>query len=241
MLRTILAAALTLTLAGSAIADTAHAQEAVSTLRRANAEKEHADAAIRLQVRRAYTDLRSAQQRIETAQASVTEAPPTRTIYFWRRPRASSRSSRSSIRTTGSTRARSCAQAGWTTEPCSATRRAMPSSRFAPASTGRPGMCKTMPAPKRSRRLAVGAIQPRGLPKPLRCATTTVIAANLMLAPLSLLSHSYFGREECLHPATHHQWLSRILANLQNVFASEGRQNDLSAMGELQKILWDDA
>ena len=58
-------------------ADTAHAQEAVSAVRRANAEKEHADAAIRLQVRRAYTDLRSAQQRIETAQASVTEAEET--------------------------------------------------------------------------------------------------------------------------------------------------------------------
>ncbi|HND51175.1 MAG TPA: transglutaminase-like domain-containing protein [Pirellulaceae bacterium] len=62
------------------------------------------------------------------------------------------------------------------------------------------------------------------------------------LARLSeLTGTSYFGREECLHPATHHQWLSRILANLQNVFASEGRQNDLTAMGELQRILWDDA
>lgn len=60
---------------------------------------------------------------------------------------------------------------------------------------------------------------------------------------LERLSHltgqSYFGREEVLQPATHHQWLARILTNLQNSFASEGRQNDLTAMTELQELLWD--
>ncbi|MEQ1883475.1 MAG: TolC family protein [Bryobacteraceae bacterium] len=52
-------------------------QEAQSAIRRANAEKDRADAAIRLQVRKAFTDLRAAQQRIETAQATVAEAEET--------------------------------------------------------------------------------------------------------------------------------------------------------------------
>jgi len=54
--------------------DTAHIQETQATLRRTNAEKDRAESAIRLQVRRAYTELGSAQQRIETAQATVAEA-----------------------------------------------------------------------------------------------------------------------------------------------------------------------
>ncbi|MEQ1947688.1 MAG: TolC family protein [Bryobacteraceae bacterium] len=58
-------------------ASTSRVQEAKSTLRRANAERDRADGAIRLQVRRAYTDLRAAQQRIETAQASIAEAEET--------------------------------------------------------------------------------------------------------------------------------------------------------------------
>lgn len=62
------------------------------------------------------------------------------------------------------------------------------------------------------------------------------------LSRLSDLSgRHYFGHDECLQPATHRQWLSRILTNLQNTFASEGRQRDLEAMGELQKLLWDSA
>ena len=43
-------------------------------LRRSEAEQERAGSAIRLQVRRAYADLRAADQRIEVAQASVAEA-----------------------------------------------------------------------------------------------------------------------------------------------------------------------
>lgn len=54
-----------------------------------------------------------------------------------------------------------------------------------------------------------------------------------------LTGQNYFGQEQVLQPATHHQWLARILNNLQNSFATEGRQNDLSAMTELQKLLWD--
>lgn len=54
-----------------------------------------------------------------------------------------------------------------------------------------------------------------------------------------LTGQNYFGQEQLLQPATHHQWLARILNNLQNSFAAEGRQNDLSAMSELQKLLWD--
>ncbi len=40
-----------------------------------------------------------------------------------------------------------------------------------------------------------------------------------------------------LAPATHAQWLARILANLQNLFAKEGRHDDLAAMTELQQVL----
>ena len=54
-----------------------------------------------------------------------------------------------------------------------------------------------------------------------------------------LTGQSLHGRDEYLQPATHHQWLSRILTNLQNVFANEGRLADLSAMNELQKLLWE--
>jgi regulator of sirC expression with transglutaminase-like and TPR domain len=41
----------------------------------------------------------------------------------------------------------------------------------------------------------------------------------------------------CLARATHRQWLSRMLANLQAVFASTGRERDLYAMQELQNLL----
>ncbi len=40
-----------------------------------------------------------------------------------------------------------------------------------------------------------------------------------------------------LLPATHHQWIARMLNNLQCVFAAEGRQQDLAAMTELQGLL----
>lgn len=56
-----------------------------------------------------------------------------------------------------------------------------------------------------------------------------------------LTGHNYFGQYELLQPATHHQWLARILANLQNSFATAGRQNDLTAMSELQQLLWETA
>lgn len=54
--------------------DRAHIQEAQAALRRSNAERDRVESAIRLQVLRAYTDVRAAQQRIETAQAAVAEA-----------------------------------------------------------------------------------------------------------------------------------------------------------------------
>ena len=38
-------------------------------------------------------------------------------------------------------------------------------------------------------------------------------------------------------PATHRQWLSRMLNNLQAVFAHAGRERDLYAMQELQGLL----
>ncbi|MCI0333707.1 MAG: transglutaminase-like domain-containing protein [Planctomycetes bacterium] len=40
-----------------------------------------------------------------------------------------------------------------------------------------------------------------------------------------------------LAPATHRQWLSRMLNNLQAVFAHTGRERDLFAMQELQDLL----
>ena len=42
-----------------------------------------------------------------------------------------------------------------------------------------------------------------------------------------------------LSPATHPQWVSRILSNLQTLFANQGKQKDLAAMTELQEALAD--
>ncbi len=54
--------------------DKARIEESKFALRRSEAEQEHASSAIRLQVRRAYAGLHAADQRIEAAKASVTEA-----------------------------------------------------------------------------------------------------------------------------------------------------------------------
>jgi outer membrane protein len=54
--------------------DKARIEESKFELRRSEAQQAHADSAIRLQVRRAYADLRAAGQRIEVANASVAEA-----------------------------------------------------------------------------------------------------------------------------------------------------------------------
>ena len=40
-----------------------------------------------------------------------------------------------------------------------------------------------------------------------------------------------------LQAATHEQWISRILANLQYIYASHNRADDLAAMNELQSLL----
>ncbi len=40
-----------------------------------------------------------------------------------------------------------------------------------------------------------------------------------------------------LQPATHRQWLGRMLASLKNIFTTEGRREDTAAMGELQQLL----
>jgi outer membrane protein TolC len=55
-------------------ADKARIEETRSALRRSAAEKERTDSAIRLQVRRAWADLRAAGQRIESARAAQAEA-----------------------------------------------------------------------------------------------------------------------------------------------------------------------
>jgi len=54
--------------------DRARIQAATQELRRAEAEQEQAGSGIRLEVRRAYADLRAAEQRIAVAQAAVAEA-----------------------------------------------------------------------------------------------------------------------------------------------------------------------
>ena len=40
-----------------------------------------------------------------------------------------------------------------------------------------------------------------------------------------------------LSPASHSQWLSRMLVNLQHIFATRDRRYDLAAMSELQSLL----
>lgn len=54
--------------------DKASIAESAATLHRSQADAQRADSAIQLQVRRAWADLRAAQQRIEVATASVSEA-----------------------------------------------------------------------------------------------------------------------------------------------------------------------
>lgn len=54
--------------------DKARIAESTFALRRSEAERDRADSAIRLQVRRAFADLRAADERIEVARASVAEA-----------------------------------------------------------------------------------------------------------------------------------------------------------------------
>jgi regulator of sirC expression with transglutaminase-like and TPR domain len=44
-------------------------------------------------------------------------------------------------------------------------------------------------------------------------------------------------RGEYLAAATHHQWLTRILGNLRQLFTNEGRLDDLAAMNELAAAL----
>jgi regulator of sirC expression with transglutaminase-like and TPR domain len=43
--------------------------------------------------------------------------------------------------------------------------------------------------------------------------------------------------DELLRPATHRQWLRRMLQNLQHVFSRTGRREDLAAMLELMRLL----
>jgi regulator of sirC expression with transglutaminase-like and TPR domain len=45
------------------------------------------------------------------------------------------------------------------------------------------------------------------------------------------------GSDQWLAPATHRQWLARMLNNLQAIFAHTGRERDLYAIQELQQLL----
>ena len=44
-------------------------------------------------------------------------------------------------------------------------------------------------------------------------------------------------RSQIPRAAKHTQWLSRMLLNLQHIFATRGQQHDLAAMSELQQLL----
>jgi regulator of sirC expression with transglutaminase-like and TPR domain len=64
--------------------------------------------------------------------------------------------------------------------------------------------------------------------------TTTEVAERLPFG--SRLS--FFGQEIAALPvATHRQWISRLIANLQHLFAATGRATDLKAMCELQQLV----
>jgi outer membrane protein TolC len=56
------------------LADKARIEESREWVRRADAGEQRVDSAVRLEVRRAWADLRAAQQRIEVAKAAVAEA-----------------------------------------------------------------------------------------------------------------------------------------------------------------------
>jgi outer membrane protein TolC len=56
------------------MADKARIEESSHWLKRAHADEQRVDSAVRLEVRRAWADLRAAQQRIEVAKAAVAEA-----------------------------------------------------------------------------------------------------------------------------------------------------------------------
>jgi regulator of sirC expression with transglutaminase-like and TPR domain len=43
--------------------------------------------------------------------------------------------------------------------------------------------------------------------------------------------------EDILRTTTHQQWLARMIANLQKIFSTEGHEQDLAAMNELQQSL----
>jgi len=56
------------------LADKARIEESSQSVERAHADEQRTDSAVRLEVRRAWADLRAAQQRIEVAKAAVAEA-----------------------------------------------------------------------------------------------------------------------------------------------------------------------
>ncbi len=52
-----------------------------------------------------------------------------------------------------------------------------------------------------------------------------------------ILGRSIGRSQSFLEPATHAQWITRLLANLQHIFAQQGAHGDLAAMTELQSLL----
>ncbi len=47
----------------------------------------------------------------------------------------------------------------------------------------------------------------------------------------------YHPTDQLLLPATHRQWLIRLINNLQNIFANTGRRQDLAAMMEMAQLV----
>ena len=65
-----------------------------------------------------------------------------------------------------------------------------------------------------------------------------ILTREEAFARIEQVNNQPFPRDvSYLLPATHHQWIARILMNLQNSFANQGRQEDLAAMSELQACL----
>ena len=85
------------------------------------------------------------------------------------------------------------------------------------------------------------------------CQTDTVFQPHQIVAELNVIQFKQDGfvvtvntgdvvrvdtrNGQYLAAATHSQWLSRMLVNLQHIFATQERRADLAAMSELQTLL----
>jgi hypothetical protein len=78
--------------------------------------------------------------------------------------------------------------------------------------------------------------QERTIVDPFFCGQ--VLSPGDVVARLPFASQTGQPISECLSfpIASHQQWLTRMIANLQHIFATTGRWSDLAAMCELQQL-----